>query len=177
MVHHHHQTEPGYLARLMFAMPQSKTTKFLESVILTLYNFGGAVREEFLLLRLFKTALVEEVQTRVERVQDVVAGSPLVVKLVVSYNRSGRGGYGLPHSSTSSFPRYGLRELVSPLVQQVMEDPRLRINTNPVEVYKAWVNQLERDSGEPAGLPYDISQEAALNHPEVGGICLQYLLL
>ena len=60
---------------------------------------------------------------------------------------------------------------MSPLVQQVMDDPRLKINTNPVEVYKAWVNQLERDSGEPAGLPYDISQEAALNHPEVSGVC------
>ena len=55
------QTDPSYLARLMFAMPQCKTNKFLESVILTLYNFGGNAREEFLLLQLFKTALVEEV--------------------------------------------------------------------------------------------------------------------
>ena len=55
------QTDPTYLARLIFAMPQSKTNKFLESVILTLYNFGGNAREEFLLLQLFKTALVEEV--------------------------------------------------------------------------------------------------------------------
>ena len=148
------QTDPTYLARLMFAMPQSKTTKFLESVILTLYNFGGNAREEFLLLRLFKTALVEEVMTRVERVQDVVVGNPLVVKLVVSYNRSGRGGY-------------GLKELIGPLVRQVMEDSRLRINTNPVEVYKSWVNQMESESGKPAGLPYDVSQEVALGHEEV----------
>lgn len=38
-----------------------KTTKFLESVILTLYNFGSNQREEYLLLKLFKTALEEEV--------------------------------------------------------------------------------------------------------------------
>ena len=148
------QTEPAYLARLMFAMPQSKTTKFLESVILTLYNFGGNVREEFLLLKLFKTALVEEVDTRVERLQDVVTGNPLVVKLVVSYNRSGRGGY-------------GLKELIGPLVKQVVEDPKLKINTNPVEVYKSWINQVESETGQPAGLPYDVSQEVALAHPEV----------
>jgi len=148
------QTEPTYLARLMFAMPQSKTTKFLESVILTLYNFGGNVREEFLLLKLFKTALIEEVDTRVERLQDVVSGNPLVVKLVVSYNRSGRGGY-------------GLKDLVGPLVKQVVEDPKLKINTNPVEVYKSWVNQVESETGKPAGLPYDVSQEVALAHPEV----------
>ncbi len=48
------QTEPSYLARLVFAMPQSKTNKFLESVVLTLYNFGANQREEYLLLKLFK---------------------------------------------------------------------------------------------------------------------------
>ena len=79
----------------MFAMPQSRTNKFLESVILSLYNFGSNTREEFLLLQLFKTALIEEVTTRFEKLNDVVAGNPLVVKLVISYNRSGRGGYGL----------------------------------------------------------------------------------
>ena len=89
------QTNPNYLARLMFAMPQSRTNKFLESVILSLYNFGSNTREEFLLLQLFKTALIEEVTTRFEKLNDVVAGNPLVVKLVISYNRSGRGGYGL----------------------------------------------------------------------------------
>ena len=36
------------------------STKFLDSVILTLYNFGANQREEYLLLRLFKTALEEE---------------------------------------------------------------------------------------------------------------------
>jgi hypothetical protein len=45
-------TAPTYGARPMFAMPQSKTTKFLESVILMLYNFGRNTREEFLLLQL-----------------------------------------------------------------------------------------------------------------------------
>jgi len=148
------QTDPTYLARLMFAMPQSKTTKFLESVILTLYNFGGNAREEFLLLQLFKTALVEEVSTRVEKVNDVVAGNPLVIKMVISYIRSGRGGY-------------GLKELLGPLVKQVLEDTKLKINTNPVEVYKSWLNQMESESGQAAGLPYDVSQEVALGYEEV----------
>eukprot|EP00090_Calanus_glacialis_P015045 TRINITY_DN23918_c0_g1_i1.p1 TRINITY_DN23918_c0_g1~~TRINITY_DN23918_c0_g1_i1.p1 ORF type:complete len:1623 (-),score=602.12 TRINITY_DN23918_c0_g1_i1:147-4463(-) len=148
------QTDPTYLARLMFAMPQSKTTKFLESVILTLYNFGGNAREEFLLLQLFKTALVEEVSTRVEKINDVVAGNPLVIKLVISYNRSGRGGY-------------GLKELLGPLVKQVLEDTKLKVNTNPVEVYKSWVNQMESETGQAAGYPYDVSQEVALGYEEV----------
>jgi len=148
------QTDPSYLAKLMFAMPQSKTNKFLESVILTLYNFGGNVREEFLLLQLFKTALVEEVYTKVEKINDVVVGNPLVVKLVISYNRSGRGGY-------------GLKELLGPLIKQVLEDTKLKINTNPVEVYKLWINQLECETGVACGLPYDVTQETALGYEEV----------
>ena len=59
------QTSPVYLAKLVFAMPQTKTTKFMESVIFTLYNFGANQREEFLLLKLFRTALEEEVNSKV----------------------------------------------------------------------------------------------------------------
>jgi len=40
-----------------------------------------------------------------------------------------------------------LRELLNPLVSTVVEDTSLQINTNPVEVYKQWVNQTEADSG------------------------------
>ena len=56
------QTNPTYLAKLIFAMPQSRTTKFMESVILTLYNYAANQREEYLLLKLFKTALEEEIR-------------------------------------------------------------------------------------------------------------------
>ena len=51
-----------YLARLIFEMPQSRTTKFMETVILTLYNYASNQREEYLLLKLFKTALKEEIR-------------------------------------------------------------------------------------------------------------------
>lgn len=55
------QTNPVYLAKLIFAMPQSKFTKFMESVILTLYNYASNPREEYLLVKLFDTALKEEI--------------------------------------------------------------------------------------------------------------------
>ncbi len=55
------QTNPSYLAKLIFKMPQSKTTKFMESVILTLYNYASNSREDYLLLKLFETALREEI--------------------------------------------------------------------------------------------------------------------
>ena len=46
----------------------------MESVILTLYNFGANAREEFLLLNLFKTALEEEVMSKVEKPNDILTG-------------------------------------------------------------------------------------------------------
>jgi len=56
------QTNPVYLARLMFALPPSRTTKFMESAILTLYNYAANQREEYLLLKLFTTALQQEIR-------------------------------------------------------------------------------------------------------------------
>ena len=55
------QTNPVYLAKLIFEMPQSRSTNFMESVILTLYNYASNAREEYLLLKLFETALREEI--------------------------------------------------------------------------------------------------------------------
>lgn len=43
-------------------MPQNKSTKFMDSVIFTLYNYASNQREEYLLLKLFKTALQEEIK-------------------------------------------------------------------------------------------------------------------
>ena len=55
------QTNPTYLAKLIFEMPQSRTTKFMESVIYSLFNYGANQREEFMLMQLFKCALEEEI--------------------------------------------------------------------------------------------------------------------
>ena len=56
------QTNPAYLSKLLFLLPQSKTNKFLQNVILTLFNFGSNIREEYLLLKLFGSALQEEIR-------------------------------------------------------------------------------------------------------------------
>jgi hypothetical protein len=69
------QTTPSYLAKLIFCLPLSRSTRFLETVILTLFNFGSNPREEYLLLKLFKTALEEEIryiQVIVITIQEVI---------------------------------------------------------------------------------------------------------
>ncbi|XP_031216019.1 ras GTPase-activating-like protein IQGAP2 isoform X1 [Mastomys coucha] len=148
------QTKPSYLAKLIFQMPQNKSTKFMDTVIFTLYNYASNQREEYLLLKLFKTALEEEIKSKVDQVQDIVTGNPTVIKMVVSFNRGARG-------------QNTLRQLLAPVVKEIIEDKALVINTSPVEVYKAWVNQLETQTGEASKLPYDVTTEQALTYPEV----------
>lgn len=41
-----------------------------------------------------------------------------------------------------------LRELLQPLVQTVLDDTTLNTTTNPVEIYKNWINQTESDTGQ-----------------------------
>ena len=65
---------------------------------------------------------------------DIITGSPMVVKMIVSFNRNTSG-------------QSKLRDLLNPLVRGVIDDQSLLINTNPVEVYKAWVNQVETQTG------------------------------
>ncbi|XP_058680285.1 ras GTPase-activating-like protein IQGAP2 isoform X2 [Ammospiza caudacuta] len=148
------QTNPTYLAKLIFQMPQNKSTKFMDTVIFTLYNYASNQREEYLLLKLFKTALEEEINSKVDQIQDIVTGNPTVIKMVVSFNRGARG-------------QNTLRQLLAPVVKEIMEDKSLIINTSPVDVYKAWVNQLEMQTGEASKLPYDVTTEQALTHAEV----------
>uniref|UniRef100_A0A673NMS9 Ras GTPase-activating-like protein IQGAP1 n=1 Tax=Sinocyclocheilus rhinocerous TaxID=307959 RepID=A0A673NMS9_9TELE len=129
------QTNPSYLAKLIFQMPQNKSTKFMDTVIFTLYNYASNQREEYLLLKLFESALREEIKSKVDHIQEIVTGNPTVIKMVLSFYRGARG-------------QNALRQLLGPVVKEIIEDKNLGINTNPVDIYKAWVNQLETATGE-----------------------------
>ncbi|NXF67219.1 IQGA3 protein, partial [Ciccaba nigrolineata] len=150
--------EEAFLGRrmgcLIFQMPQNKSTKFMESVIFTLYNYASNPREAYLLLQLFKAALQEEIRSKVDHVHDILTGNATVIRLVVSFYRNAHG-------------QNALRQILGGPVQEVLQDKTLNIRTNPVDIYKAWINQTESQSGQKSKLPYEVSPEQALSHPEV----------
>ncbi|XP_029791828.1 ras GTPase-activating-like protein IQGAP3 [Suricata suricatta] len=148
------QTQPRYLATLISHMPQNRSTRFVESVVFSLFGYASGRREAFLLLQLFRTALREEVRSKVEQPQDVVTGSPAVVGLVVRFYRNEQG-------------QSALREILGRVVQEVLEDKTLSVHTDPAHLYKSWVNQSEAQTGQRSHLPYDVTPEQALSHPEV----------
>ncbi|XP_069796414.1 ras GTPase-activating-like protein IQGAP3 isoform X4 [Narcine bancroftii] len=148
------QTKPVYLAKLIFQMPQNKSTKFMESVIFSLYNYASNEREGYLLLRLFTTALQEEIKLKVDQVREIVTGNPTVTKLVVSFYRNIRG-------------QNALREILEPVIREILQDKTLSIKTDPVAIYKSWVNQMESQTGQRSKLPYEVTVDQALTHQEV----------
>ncbi|XP_031839391.1 ras GTPase-activating-like protein IQGAP1 [Nomia melanderi] len=148
------QTNPTYLSKLLFLLPQSKTNKFLQNVILTLFNFGSNIREEYLLLKLFGTALQEEIRSKFQKPSEVVTGNPLVLKMVVNYARQLNG-------------QRALRQIVGPIIEKILADRTLSIETNPIDIYKCWRNQLEMETGQTLDLPYTVTQQEALNYEQV----------
>ncbi|KAJ7307571.1 hypothetical protein JRQ81_009597 [Phrynocephalus forsythii] len=160
------QTHPVYLARLILQMPQNKSTKFMETVVFTLYNYASNSREAYLLLQLFRTALQEEIHSRVTQIRDVLTGNPTVIRMVVSFYRNARG-------------QNALREILAGPIQDVLQNRALSIRTSPVEIYRGWINQTESQMGQKSPLPYDVTPEQALGHPEVQrrlDISLRHLL-
>ncbi|TRY59997.1 hypothetical protein DNTS_020255 [Danionella cerebrum] len=129
------QTQPMYLARLIFLMPQNKSTSFMQTVIFTLFNYGSDCREAFLLLQLFTAALRHEISVKVDRPQEVVTGNPTVIKMLVSFYRHARG-------------QNALQSILGTAIREILEETNLNIRTDP-------------------SLPYEVSVEEALSHPEV----------
>jgi hypothetical protein len=67
-----------------------------------------------------QTALEEEVSKKVNQLNDIVSGNPLVIKMIVSYYR-GKGS---------------LEELLGSLVRSVIDDKNLHINLVCLEKLK-----------------------------------------
>ena len=143
------QTRPEYLAKLLFLQPQ----KLPETMVLSLYNYGSNSREEFLLLKLFECALEQEVGHKVDSLNDACTGNTLVVKLIIQLSRQG-------HRVNQ------LREMLGPIVERILKE-NIFINLSPVEIYKLWINQMESVSGRPCEMPYEVTSEQAMKHPEV----------
>lgn len=85
---------------------------------------------------------------------DIITGTPLVIKVIVSLYRKHRG-------------ENILRNLLNQTVEEFLNVKNLQLCLNPSELYKAWINKLESDSGKPSGMPYDITNQKALEYDEV----------
>lgn len=94
---------------------------------------------------------------------DIVTGNPTVIKMVIHYTRYNF----ISLQSTYYMCMYHdaciqlcaicfrgerdhnvLRDLLGPLVKEVLAAKDLMLVTSPVDVYRAWINQMESETGE-----------------------------
>lgn len=80
----------AYLTRLIVRLP-SRSNHVIQSCVLSLFNYGSNSRDAYLLLRLFRSALFEEVQCKFQKPIDAITGNPLVLRLAVSFARQAEG--------------------------------------------------------------------------------------
>ncbi|KAJ9059754.1 iqgap- protein [Entomophthora muscae] len=158
------QTQPVYLARLLvFNKSQmgDRAKKFIETVVLTLFNFAQNNREEYLLLRLFRQSIQEEINS-VEKIEEFLRGNPVFIQLAVHYNRGAK-------------ERKYLRDLLQPIIKPILEDKDLDLETDPVCIYRGVIREEESRTGTKSKRKYNVTKQSALNDPETKAAFIKHL--
>lgn len=160
------QTQPQYLARLFRRLREQgtpeKESKRIEHLIMGLFGYAQKTREEYYLLKLIAKSIREEVDYS-NSVQDYLRGNFFWSKLLANYGRSPRD-------------RRYLRELLGPLIRDnIIEDPALDLESDPMQIYRSAVNNEELRTGQPSRRPLDIPRDLAIKDPETRELFIDHL--
>ncbi len=160
------QTQPQYLARLFKRVREQGTAerdcKRIETLMMGLFGYAQKRREEYYLLKLIARSAKEEVDG-VTSIQEYLRGNFFWSKLLVNYTRSPRD-------------RKYLRELLGPLIQtNIIEDPALDLESDPMQIYRSAINNEELRTGRPSQRPLDIPREVAIKDPETRDMFIDHL--
>ncbi|CEP08000.1 hypothetical protein [Parasitella parasitica] len=152
------QTEPKYLARLLSMTNRQdlgdySSHKLIESTVLSLFGYATNTREEYLLINLCKYCIAEEMKD-VESTLEFMRGNYTFMKLVVQTNRGAK-------------EREFFRTLLSPLVNEVVQNDFLDLETDPVSIYHKAINDEESRTGMPSNRPHAVTTQEALADAEV----------
>lgn len=160
------QTQPAYLARLFRRIREQGTAekecKRIEHLMMGLFGYAQKRREEYYLLKLIARSIWEDVQT-CQSIQDYLRGNFFWSKLLGNYGRSPRD-------------RKFLRELLGPLIRNnIIEDPHLDLESDPMQIYRSAINNEELRTGRPSQRPLDIPRDLAIKDPETRELFIDHL--
>lgn len=160
------QTQPQYLARLFKRVREQGTTekecKRIEHLMMGLFGYAQKRREEYYLLRLIGRSIREEIES-CSLLQDYLRGNFFWSKLLSNYTRSPRD-------------RKYLRDLLGPLIRDnIIEDPALDLESDPMQIYRSAINNEELRTGRPSHRPLDIPRELAIKDPETRALFIDHL--
>lgn len=160
------QTQPQYLARLFKRVREQgtaeKDSKRIEHLMMGLFGYAQKRREEYYLLKLVARSVKEEIEA-CPNVQDYLRGNFFWSKLLSNYTRSPRD-------------RKYLRDLLGPIIRDnIIEDPDLDLESDPVQIYRSAINNEELRTGQPSRRPRDIPRELAIKDPETRELFIDHL--
>jgi Ras GTPase-activating-like protein IQGAP2/3 len=160
------QTQPQYLARLFKRIREQGTAerdcKRIETLMMGLFGYAQKRREEYYLLKLIARSVKEEVDG-VNNIQEYLRGNFFWSKLLANYTRSPRD-------------RKYLRELLGPLIHSnIIEDPALDLESDPMQIYRSAINNEELRTGRPSQRPLEIPREVAIKDPETRDMFIDHL--
>lgn len=160
------QTQPQYLARLFKRLREQGTTekecKRIELLMMSLFGYAQKRREEYYLLKLIGRSIWEEVEG-CNTIQDYLRGNFFWSKLFHHYTRSPRD-------------RKYLRDVMGPLIRDnIIEDPELDLESDPMQIYRSAINNEELRTGRPSNRPLDIPRELAIKDPETKAVFIDHL--
>jgi Ras GTPase-activating-like protein IQGAP2/3 len=160
------QTQPQYLARLFKRLREQGTAekecKRIEHLMMGLFGYAQKRREEYYLLKLIGRSIREEVEA-CNTLQDYLRGNFFWTRLLHNYTRSPRD-------------RKYLRDLLGPLIRDnIIEDPELDLESDPMQIYRSAINNEELRTGRPSSRPLDIPRELAIKDPETKAVFIDHL--
>ncbi|KAI0160552.1 hypothetical protein GGR57DRAFT_386672 [Xylariaceae sp. FL1272] len=160
------QTQPQYLARLFRRIRETGTaeaeSKRVEHLVMGLFGYAQKSREEYYLLKLISRSIREEVD-HCQSIQDYLRGNFFWSKLLGNYTRSPRD-------------RKYLRELLGPLIRDnIIEDPELDLESDPIQIYRSAISNEELRTGQPSRRPLDIPRDLAIKDKETRELFIDHL--
>jgi len=137
------QTDPRYLVALIIQLKEKDTVyRFIGTVVLSLYGYAQSDREEQLFLNFFKLMIKHEVE-QARDLMNFARENPAFFGLVVMQNRGAK-------------ERQFLRDLLWPLIKEVLDQPDLDLDVDPLSIYRDLIRDEESVSLVKNTLPYDV---------------------
>ncbi|KAM5540380.1 hypothetical protein V8D89_005838 [Ganoderma adspersum] len=149
------QTDGKYLTCLLTGMAAEdnweKNRRMIERVVLTLFGYGQASREEYLMLKFFQTAIRQEVAAA-NSVDDIIHGHPTFINVAVHYLRPKQTAY--------------IRDALQGVIREVVKADDLDLETDPTVIYRIRKDREEMRAGVPNNKAKDIPFHQALQDPD-----------
>ncbi|KAI8096562.1 Rho GTPase activation protein [Halteromyces radiatus] len=161
------QTDPKHLAKLVSITRvqdfggDGDGHKRIESTILALFGYATNSREEYLLINLCRFCIDEEIK-HVQSPQEFMRGNYSFMKLVVQTNRGAK-------------EREFFRTILTPLVNEVVNNEFLDLETDPVGIYHKVMNDEESRTGLPSRRKHAVNSQEALADEEVRNVFITHL--